>query len=70
MIRGGMTVTVRGWHGVAFNVLRCSQGQAVVVMVGDAPRRTVPEAHCTKLPRKAFCGVCGQVGCFHDGLER
>lgn len=70
MIRGGMVVQVKGYRGVAQYVKSCRQGRAKVVMVGDDKVREVPAEHCTPLARKAFCGVCGQVGCSHDGLER
>lgn len=67
MIRGGMTVTVDGYRGVAFRVRSCRGGRAVVVMVGDDRKHEVPESACTTLARKAYCGECGQIGCGHDG---
>ena len=67
MIRGGMTVTVRGWRGVAQYVVRVRDGRAIVVMVGDNVKREVPTSDCTSIKRAAYCGVCGQIGCTHDG---
>lgn len=70
MIRGGMTVAVRGWPGIAFYVRRAAGTEAEVVMVGDDKVHTVNRAWCTKLARKSYCGICGQVGCTHDGAAR
>jgi hypothetical protein len=65
MIRGGMTVAVKGWQGIAFNVLSRRGNEAKVVMVGDDRVRTVPATHCTSLAKSKFCGACGQIGCGH-----
>jgi hypothetical protein len=72
MIRKGMTVRVKGQPGVAFSVLRGSaaEGHAVVVMVGDDRRYTVPIEHCTQLKREEYCKICGQIGCIHDGRNQ
>lgn len=70
MIRGGMIVKVKGWSGIAFRVRRARGYEAEVVMVGDDKVHIVNRAQCTPLKRKEFCGVCGQMGCKHDGLER
>jgi len=70
MMRRGMTVTVRGYRGIAFRVKRVRQGRALVYMVGDDREFNVDVEDCTNLPRKDYCGVCGQVGCTCDGLER
>jgi hypothetical protein len=42
----------------------------VVVMVGDDERHTIDADIASVLPREAFCGECGQVGCPHDGLAQ
>ena len=66
MIRGGMTVAVRGWRGIAFNVVRRRGTEVTVVMVGGlGVHRNVPVADVSPLGRKAFCASCGQVGCRH-----
>ena len=70
MIRGGMYVTVAAWKGIAFYVQQVRKGLARVVMVGDDRVYEFPVQSCTRLPRSEFCGVCGQVGCTCDGLER
>lgn len=45
-------------------------GRVVAVMVGDDRRFVVDEDEITPLPRKDYCGECGQIGCSHDGLVR
>lgn len=65
MIRGGMTVAVRGWRGIAFDVVQRRKDKVTVVMVGDDLHRIVPVADVSPLGRKAFCASCGQVGCRH-----
>lgn len=77
--------TVKGWRGIAFYVLgwetepdedtewsgyEARTGQVVVVMVGDDKHHVVDESDITPLDRKAYCGVCGQIGCAHDGMSR
>jgi hypothetical protein len=44
--------------------------QAIVVMVGDDHRHTVDMDDLSPLPRRDYCGECGQIGCAHDGLDR
>ena len=65
MIRGGMTVSVRGWRGIAFSVISRRGNEAKVVMVGDDLVRTVPATDCKSLAKTKFCGECGQIGCGH-----
>jgi hypothetical protein len=43
--------------------------RAVVVMVGDDKRHTVDIDDLSPLPRAAYCGECGQIGCCHDGRQ-
>lgn len=45
-------------------------GKVVAVMVGDDRRFLFEPADLTPLAREEYCGVCGQVGCSHDGLDR
>lgn len=40
------------------------------IMVGDDRVFTFDVAELTLLPRKDFCGECGQIGCGHDGYDR
>jgi hypothetical protein len=45
-------------------------GLVVCVMVGDDHKFTFDIDDLTPLEREEFCGECGQIGCFHDGLDR
>jgi hypothetical protein len=45
-------------------------GSVVAVMVGDDRRWIFDQDELTPLDRRAYCGVCGQIGCGHDGLDR
>jgi hypothetical protein len=45
-------------------------GFLVCVMVGDDRHWTFDPSEVTPIDRDAYCGVCGQMGCGHDGLER
>jgi len=45
-------------------------GRLVCVMVGDDVRFAFDPEDVIPLDEDAFCHVCGQVGCTHDGRER
>lgn len=45
-------------------------GRLVCVMVGDDARHTFDPEDVHPLDDDAFCHVCGQVGCTHDGRDR
>jgi len=45
-------------------------GRVVCVMVGDNRRFTFDPEDVTPIAREDYCGVCGQIGCAHDGLDR
>lgn len=45
-------------------------GRVVARMVGDDRDFTFDPEDLSPLEREAYCGVCGQVGCGHDGLDR
>lgn len=77
--------TVRGYAGIAWYVLGwetepdddtewsgCENrtGQVVAIMVGDDRHFSVQPDDLTPLTRAAYCGVCGQIGCAHDGMDR
>lgn len=66
MIRGGMTVTVRGWNGMAWDVLQRKGGRVWVSMVGDDRVREVREEDCSPLSPEKYCKACGQIGCGHS----
>lgn len=40
---------------------------AIVVMVGDDREHVVDTERLTPLDDDDYCGVCGQIGCTHDG---
>jgi viroplasmin and RNaseH domain-containing protein len=64
-------VSVDGYSGVAFYVFSVDEEaeEAVVIMVGDDRRHTVSFDELSPLSRGDYCGVCGQIGCSHDGYE-
>ncbi len=45
-------------------------GKVVAVMVGDDRHFRFEPEEMIPLEREAYCGVCGQIGCAHDGVER
>jgi hypothetical protein len=45
-------------------------GRVVCRMVGDDCDFSFEPGELKPLEREAYCGVCGQVGCAHDGLDR
>lgn len=45
-------------------------GKVLAVMVGDDYRHRVDPDDLEPLKREDYCGVCGQIGCAHDGLDR
>ena len=51
------------WSGV-YNEDR---SRVVAVMVGDDRKHTVDVDDLTVLDDEAYCSVCGQIGCSHDG---
>jgi hypothetical protein len=77
--------SVEGYRGIAWYVIgwetqpdedtawtgyEAKTGKVVAVMVGDDRRFTFAPDELTPLERVEYCGVCGQVGCGHDGLDR
>lgn len=77
--------TVQGYAGIAFHVLGWETepdedtewsgyenrtGRVVARMVGDDHNFTFEPSEVTPIPREAYCGSCGQIGCTHDGLDR
>lgn len=75
----------RGWPGIAWNVLGWElqpdedtwwsgvenrTGRVVAHMVGDDREFVFDQEELTPLEREAYCGVCGQIGCCHDGYDR
>jgi hypothetical protein len=78
-------VKVLGFSGVACRVLGWEtepdedthwsgyenrSGKLLVGMVGDDRRHAVDPEDVEEINREDYCGVCGQMGCSHDGYER
>lgn len=42
----------------------------IAVMVGDDREHIVDVDDLTPIAREDYCGICGQVGCTHDGYDR
>jgi hypothetical protein len=70
--------TVDGYKGIAFRCLGWEletnedgdeerTGKVVCRMVGDDRHHVVDRDEIKPLAREEFCGVCGQIGCHHDG---
>ena len=77
--------TVKGYEGIAWYALGWETqpdedtewsgyeqrtGNVVCVMIGDDRRFSFDPADIQPLAREKYCGVCGQIGCAHDGLDR
>jgi len=77
--------TVKGYRGIAWYVrgwetepdedtewsgLENRTGRIVCTMVGDDRRFAFDPDEVTPLAREDYCGICGQIGCAHDGLDR
>ena len=76
---------VRGYNGIAFYVrgwetepdedtewsgYENRTGNLVVTMIGDDRRIVIDPDDVEPLDELAYCHVCGQIGCSHDGLDR
>lgn len=78
-------VRIAGHAGIAWHVLGwqtepdedtewsgCENrtGQLVCRMIGDDQHWLFDPEDVQPLRRAGYCGVCGQIGCGHDGLDR
>ena len=63
MIQPGMTVKVRGWRGIAFDVRSVDGYMVQAVMVGDDRVHKVDVKDCEEINDDEFCSECGQMGC-------
>ena len=45
-------------------------GRLVCQMVGDDAYHLYDPEDIEYIERENYCGVCGQIGCVHDGLDR
>lgn len=76
---------VSGYDGIAWHVLGWETepdedtewsgieertGRVVAMMVGDDRKFSFDPDEVTPLEREEYCGVCGQIGCSHDGYDR
>lgn len=70
----GIAWRVYGWHVEATEEtdgeFEERTGKVVAVMIGDDRRFLLDPDDVHPIDREAYCGVCGQIGCSHDGLER
>lgn len=71
----GISFYVLGWEtepdeDTEWSGFEIRTGNVVVRMVGDDRNFSVELDSLTPLARKDYCGVCGQIGCTHDGLDR
>ncbi len=73
----GIACSVLGWEMVPdvdedgqFWGEMIRTGEVVCMMVGDDRKFVVGRDEVTPMEREEYCGVCGQMGCGHDGLDR
>ena len=71
----GVAFYVRGWETQPNEDTECSgieerTGMIIATMIGDDAYHAFDPEDLTSIPREAYCGQCGQIGCGHDGLDR
>lgn len=71
----GIAWYVRGWEtepdqDTEWTGIEERTGRLVMTMVGDDVKFSIDPADVTPLQETDYCGVCGQIGCGHDGKER
>lgn len=71
----GMAWTVLGWEtkpteDTHWDGIEERTGLVVCVMVGDDRHWSFEPDIVKPLEREDYCGVCGQLGCGHDGIAR
>jgi hypothetical protein len=72
---GGVAWWVLGWEtepdeDTEWSGYEVRTGRVVCCMVGDGHPSAFDESDLTPLAREEYCGICGQIGCEHDGLDR
>jgi len=71
----GIAWYVRGWEtepdeDTEWSGFENRTGRVVCTMIGDDRHFAFDPSEVTPLERAEYCGVCGQIGCSHDGLDR
>ncbi len=71
----GVAFRVLGWEtepdeDTEWSGIESRTGRVVVVMIGDDRKIIVDLDDVTPIPREAYCGECGQIGCTCDGYDR
>lgn len=74
---GGVAFKFRGfqiewheeWHDGCYTpeMLEEPTGMVYMVMVGDDHKHVIDPEDISILDEDAYCHVCGQIGCTHDG---
>ncbi len=68
---GELKGKVHNYRGIAARVLADDGvSKMTVMMIGDDQRMEIDRDEFKPLKRNDYCGVCGQVGCACDGLDR
>lgn len=66
----GIAFYLRGWAMLGYDEDHepvYDDEHVAAVMVGDDQTHIIHVDDLTLLDEDAYCHVCGQVGCFHDG---
>ena len=71
----GIAFSVLGWEtkpdeDTEWSGYEARTGNVVAMMVGDDHYFSFDPEEVHALPREDYCGICGQIGCGHDGLDR
>ena len=71
----GIAFRVYGWEtkpdeDTIWSGIEPQTGRVIAVMVGDDYRHALYPDDFTLLDDLAYCAVCGQIGCSHDGRDR
>ena len=71
----GIAWYVRGWETVPdedteWTGQEVRTGKLICTMVGDDQHFSIDPEDVEPLAYEDYCGVCGQIGCCHDGKER
>src|SRR5262245_29002075 len=72
---GGIAWSVLGWEtepdeDTEWSGYEVRTGNVIARMIGDDRNFSFEPEELRPLEREEYCGECGQIGCFHDGLDR